>query len=162
MEKLTETIMKLSDEHEYFSELNMNSKTHCWNFAKLHKKLAVYTTLLNDECTITYFFLMVLDKIPAKSKPRPMGHFTHLSHVQYQLDKKKRWEVVELIKNLESYRKNLKEVLYSSRVNSVFYNEANDTYEQVDVHLTIEKKDKIEAEYVAISNYIKINIDKIV
>ncbi len=160
MERLKAIIQALSARYEYFSEMNINDKTHCWNFAKEHRRLGVYTLLLNEECTLSYFLLKVLDKTPEKAKPGAKPHFTHLSHVQYQLDKKKRWEVVKLIKVMEVYRKNLKETLYSGKVQSIVLNDLGEC-EVVERQIGLFEKDRIEEEYVAISNYIKTTIDLI-
>lgn len=162
MESLKEIITRLSVKHEYFSELTMRNKTDCFNFAKLHRKLQVYTILLHDECTISYFLLKVLEKVPESAKPRPAAHFTHLSHVQYQLDKKKRWEVMELIKTLEVYRKSLKDLMYSNKMQHVILNELTGEPEVTERQLGLWQRDRMEDEYIAVSNYIKINIDKIV
>lgn len=161
MERLKAIIQALSARYEYFSEMSMNDKTHCWNFAKEHRRLSIYTLLLNDECTLSYFLLKVLDKTPEKAKPGAKPHFTHLSHVQYQLDKKKRWAVVEDIKRWEAYRRNLKETLYSGKVQVIILNEITGEIEVVERQIGLFEKDRIEAEYVAISNHIKITIDLI-
>lgn len=162
MEEIIKRLWTISESVEYFYQLSSHDKTHCYYVAKHHGRYNPYIDFINEKCKMWEFMAHTTkEKGKVGRKPSTIGEqaeqeqkekyvreaakYKHLSPVQYQINKNARWQRVANLKQMEVYRKNLREFI-------------NDTYDQV---MAIELRDALDAEYDAVSNWIKKNIDSV-